>query len=284
MKKLSGFTNEYDRWVQSLAELVKLNADRIVIDVHTDIQPEIFSWLKKQRLSAVVLDWYYETGKFVVATANLRGGAEALKYAIIRSEFREARMKRSASGSTYDAVVIMGGGDNRKHIDRISRIFAEDGRFAGKKIVTVPGPLTDIKFSEHSSLSSGTVTILRNPENIADIMANASVGITNGGTSLMEFTMLGVPTIIFPQSEQEENFIRPFLEHGCAVEGSTDKEKFIEQIVQLWGNKMMLASMLEKAKDLVDGLGTERIAALVLKTFYQGGHEIKTSCACHKGG
>ena len=284
MKKLSGFTNEYDRQVQSLVKIGAVKADGIVIDVHSDFQPELFSWLEKQRLSAVALDWYYKTGEFVVAVANLRGGAEALKYAIIRREFHDARMKRSASVNTYNAVAVIGGGDNRNHIDRICGIFAEDSRFAGKKIVTVLGPLANSMFTGHSGVSAGTVTILRNPENIADIMAGASVGITNGGTSLMEFTMLGVPTIIFPQSQEEENFIGPFLEYGCAVTGSLDKKKFIEQIMELWENKMVLTIMSERAKELIDGQGTERIAALILKTFFQDGHEIKVSCACHKGG
>ena len=146
------------------------------------------------------------------------------------------------------------------------------------------GPLADSKFMGHSGVSAGTITLIRNPEHIADIMAGASVGITNSGTSLMEFTMLGVPTIIFPQSQQEDNFIRPFLEHGCSVPGSLDKEKFIEQIMDLWENKMMLTIMSERAKELIDGQGVERIAALVLKTFFQDGHEIKVLCACHKGG
>lgn len=269
MIKLSGFTNEYDKRVQSLAEIGSINADGIVIDVHTDFQPELFLWLAKQRLSAVALDWYYQSGEFVVDTANLRGGREALKNAIIRREFHDARMKRSASGNTYDAVGVIGGGDKRKHIDRILDIFAEDKRFVGKKIVTVLGPLAESNFTENPVLSSGAITILRNPENIAEIMAGALVGITNGGTSLMEFTMLGVPTIIFPQSQEEDNFIGPFLEYGCAILGSLDKEKFIEQITELWRNKLALRTMSRKAKELIDGQGTERIAALVLKTFYQ---------------
>lgn len=284
MKKLTSFTNEYDKRVQSLAEIGAVNADGIIIDVNTDFQPELFSWLEKQRLSAVALDWYYKAGEFVLGTANLRGGAEALKAAIIRREFHDARMKRSASSKTYDVVAVIGGGDNRKHIDRICAIFSEDRRFAGKKIVTVLGPLADSKFTGYTGVSAAAITILRNPENIADIMAGASVGITNGGTSLMEFTSLGVPTIIFPQSQEEENFIGPFLEYGCAVTGSLNKEKFIEQITELWRNKMMLKIMSERAKELIDGQGIERIAALILKTFFQEGHEIKVSCACHKGG
>lgn len=284
MKKLADLIHDYDRRIQSLVEIGAVNADGIVIDVHADFQPELFSWLEKQSLSAVALDWYYKTGKFIAGTANLRGGVEALKYAIIRREFHDARMKHSTLSNTYDAVVMIGGGDNRGHIGRLYSIFAEDGRFAGKKIAIVLGPLADSKLMNSSGSCAGTVFIFRNPGNIADIMAGASVGITNGGTSLMEFTTLGVPTIIFPQSQQEKNFISPFLKYGCSVSGSLEQKEFIVQMTELWENKIMLKSMSEKARELIDGQGTERIAALLSKTLFQDGHEMQASCACNQGG
>lgn len=274
MQKLSSFVSTYNRCVQSLNEIGEVDADRIVVDVHTDFQPALFPWIENQKHSVVALDWYYDTGKNIITRANLRGGADALKYAIIRKEFQDAYKKHSGlnSGPEYDAVVMMGGGDIRKHLDRILNTFAKDRGFSDKNIVIILGPMVDGKLDRLPGQSVGTITILRTPDNIADVMANASVGITNGGTSLMEFTMLGVPTIIFPQSREEENFVRPFLESRCSVLGSSEQEKFKEQITGLWKDKRLRKTMSENARQLIDGNGTERIAEIILNTFfYKGG-------------
>lgn len=271
MKRLSSFVNVYDRYVQSLNEIGGVDAEGIVVDVHTDFQYTIFPWIQSQRCSVVALDWYYDTGKNIIAMANLRGGAEALKYAIVRKEFHEAYKRRLISNSEpeYDAVVVVGGGDKRKHLDRIFSIFTKEGVFSNKTIAIVLGPLVDGKIARLSGQSLGTITILKTPDNIADIMSNASVGVTNGGTSLMEFAMLGIPTIIFPQSEEETNFIKPFLKGKCSVLGSLQQKEFTQQIISLWKDKKLRKKMSEQARQLIDGHGTERIAEIICNTFYK---------------
>ncbi len=83
----------------------------------------------------------------------------------------------------------------------------------------------------------------------------------------MEFTMLGVPTLIFPQSEEEDNFIRPFLKKGCGILGSLEPGEFGSQVKELWKNKNSRKIMTEKARELIDGKGAVRITDIILKTF-----------------
>lgn len=267
MQKLSVFINGYDRRVQSLHEIDVVNADGIVVDVHTSFQTELFLWLKEQRHMVVALDWYHDIGNIIVARANLRGGAEALKYAIIRREFQDALRNRSELNPEYDAVAVIGGGDNRRHLDKIFSIFTEDGHFLDKKIALILGPMVDGKLSKFAGNSVRAVTVLRNPDNIAWIMSNTSVGITNGGTSLMEFTMLGVPTIVFPQSEEEENFVKPFIENRCSVLGLLETEGFTTQIIELWKDEKLRKTLSENGRKLIDGHGAERIAEIIFNTF-----------------
>jgi UDP-N-acetylglucosamine:LPS N-acetylglucosamine transferase len=125
-------------------------------------------------------------------------------------------------------------------------------------------------FAQTNGSSSATVSVLENPDSISDIMADTLVGITNGGTTLMEFTMLGVPAIVFPQSEQEDRFVYTFLEKGSAVMGSSRPDEFAEQITALWDDEIMRKTMSGNARELIDGLGAERITELVLNTFQKG--------------
>ncbi len=91
-------------------------------------------------------------------------------------------------------------------------------------------------------------------------MVNAYVGISNGGSSLMEFTMLGVPTLVFPQTIKEDIFINPFLENGCSLVGSLDSIIFKQQLKELWENHTSRTQMSGKARQLIDGFGAQRIA------------------------
>ena len=202
--------------------------------------------------------------------ANLKGGVSGLKYSIIREEFHRAYLNRLGKSPEYDAVVVMGGGDSRGYLTKIHRLFNENSFFLSRKIIMVLGPLVEGKLTEFDGQSIGNVTVLKNPNNVADIMAGAKVGITNGGTSLMEFTMLGVPTLIFPQSEREENFIAPFLEKGCGVLGLLEPDNFARQVFEICENDSLRKSMSKRAKTLVDGKGAYRIADLILGTFFSG--------------
>lgn len=277
MEKLFSFINTYDRRVKFLHEIGEINADGIVVDVHTDFQPELFPWLIKQALPVFGLDWYHETGGIVVKSANLRGGADALKYSIVRKEFHDAYKSRIGFDPEYDAVVMVGGCDNRGYLNKIYSFFSEDKRFSDRKIFIVLGPMVDDKLADIAGNNSGRISVARNPDNLAFIMAKSAVGITNGGTSLMEFTMLGIPTLIFPQSAQEEDFIAPFLECGCSIKGSLEPEEFASQIIQLWEDNALRRIKSWKAKKLIDGFGAERIADMIFGTFLKSGNQKKLS-------
>lgn len=270
MQKLFKYIKDYDRRVSSLGEIGSVDARGIIVDVHTDFQSELLSWLKKQGLLVFGLDWYYDTGKVVNASANLRGGVSGLKYSIIREEFHRAYSNRLGQMPEYDVVIVMGGGDSRGYLTKIHRLFTENSFSSFRKIIMVLGPLVEGKLTEFAGQSIGNITVLRNPNNVADIMAGAKVGITNGGTSLMEFAMLGVPTLIFPQSEQEEDFIAPFLEKGCGVLGLLEPDNFARQVFEICENDFLRKTMSERARTLVDGKGAYRIADIILGTFFSG--------------
>ena len=269
-QKLSSVISSYDICVQSLDEIKSLDASGLILDVHTDLQAELLPWLQQLNKHAVALDWYHDTGGVVIEKANLRGGAEALQYAIIRKEFQDACHNRSDALPGYDAVVVLGGGDSHNHLYDIFCLFTSDSQLKDKNIVLVIGQMVEGALLNLDAGPHGSVLLLQQPDNIADIMANARVAITNGGTTLMEFTMLGIPSIIFPQSEQERAFVSTFLEKGCGVLGSFEPGEFRRQITELWNDECMRDSMSQKARELIDGQGADRIANLVYNTFTKG--------------
>jgi len=268
-KKLKRVASLYDCCIENLDDIPMAEVNGIVIDMHTETQPAILGWLETRKTPAFALDWYHDFGEADLAVANLRGGASSLKYSIIRSEFQDAYEKRFEFTYRPDAVVVVGGRDPRGHLRRIARIIGEDNRFSNKEIVIVLGPLVEEGYEKRMVPFGEHVTVLRNPGNIAKIMAGAVVGVTNGGTSLMEFTMLGVPAIILPQSKEEDAFIHPFLEQGCGVLGSSKDQEFAGQLCELWENETLRQKRSEMARGLIDGLGAHRIADLIVDHIFR---------------
>ncbi|MFQ5647518.1 MAG: glycosyltransferase [bacterium] len=266
-ESLNPFLNVYDATACSLNEISLTNPSGIIVDVNTEFQPELFAWLEARKIPTVALDWYNERGTVIKAVANLRGGASALKYCLIREEFRKALQKPVSQIPDSDAVVVMGGGDPRDCLSKVFKLFHENRNFADYHITIIVGPMVTGRLAKLAGQSIGPLKLIKNPDNLADVMAGATIGLTNGGTTLMEFSSLGIPTIIFPQSEEEDNFIQPFLEHGGSLSGSLEQTEFVAQIHKLWENKKMRNSMREKAMKLIDGLGGDRIADLIFKTF-----------------
>ncbi|MBF0522453.1 MAG: hypothetical protein HQL24_05285 [Candidatus Omnitrophica bacterium] len=261
---LSKAISGYDHFVTGLASIKNKIFDGVIVDVHTDFQPEVFKWLKKQNRPTVGLDWYSKTDGVITQTVNLRGGAKVLKFALIRKEILKQTVQKKR---TFDAVAVLGGKDSRGYLDKLLKIFVEDDFYKNKKIIFVVGPMVKGKISEFVGHKKGPVTILRNPERLPEIMAKTKVGLTNGGTSLMEFTRLGVPTIVFPQSKQEENFIPVFLRQGGSLRGSMNPRHLQQQLLNLWEDERLWEKKSQKAKQLIDGRGVKRTVQKILKVF-----------------
>lgn len=275
MRNLHSFVDVYDSCVMSLNDIGPIDVEGIVVDLPVALQMEFLPWLKKQGLSIFAIDWYCNGDGIITEKANLRGGRKALKYAIIREEFQNAYLNHLGQTPSYDIVIVVGSGDIRGHLPKIYKLFSECSYFSDKQIVIILGPIVEDCFANLPVKTAATITILRTPRNIADIMANAKIGITNGGTSLMEFTMLGVPTIIFPQTPEEDNFIKTFLENGCGIYGSLDPKIFNSQVTEMLEDDELRQIRSKKAKRLIDGKGAVRISKLILKAFLDQGRKVE---------
>ena len=261
--ELSSILCRYDRVVQNLQE-IQLEGHGIIVDVPEDIQPSLYERFRKERVFVIGIDWYSKRGKILKTVINLRGNRRSLKFAIIRDEFLKLRRKGLGKKKKYGAVIAIGGADNRWYLKDILKFINAEKSLYKKKFIVIQGPL----FKEEI-ISTDHVSIVKKPDHLAEIMAGAEVGISNGGTTLMEFMALGIPTIIFPQSKEEDAFIQPFLRAGCAKRGVLQPKEFSSQILKLWYDKKLNKEMAKKAHQLIDGKGVERLVKVITKTFDQ---------------
>jgi hypothetical protein len=257
----------FDHVIDSWREIGSFPSRGCVVDLPTCLQASFLGFARfSVRCPVVALEWCQEKENIIVDSINLRGGKEGLRFAVIRKEILSQIKERSSINKFYDCVVMLGGGDCRKHGEEILNLFCTDPRFSRRKIAFISGPFARVGLPFDGD--SQRVDFYHDPENLAEIMACARVGLSNAGTSLMELCALGIPTIIFPQSEEEESFSQVFFKAGCSIAGCIESDRFFSQVNELLTNKTVWAERSRKACSLIDGQGAKRVVEQIEKILY----------------
>ncbi len=253
----------YDRVIHAWDELKDFSVQGYVADLPMGLQKEFLAFAKANIKSPVAaLEWYESKDQVIVDSIDLRGGGDALKFAIVRREILDQAARKSAEKS-YNAIVMLGGRDHRGYRRKISDVFRHDQRLSGRTMAVILGPMDDELSAAEQNIPG--VDVYKNPANLPELMAGARVGLSNAGTSLMEFCALGIPTIVFSQTDEEEKFSRIFFMHGCSVQGSLDPQRFFSQLNELWSDRDLYHRRSGQARELIDGQGAQRTADRIEK-------------------
>ncbi len=107
-----------------------------------------------------------------------------------------------------------------------------------------------------------------NVQNMAELMRICDIAISAGGFTLYELAAMGIPTICFSFAQNQEQGVETFAEEEIALYGGNYLEdaagtlqKIIEKVKELAGRDNLRQTLKERARDLADGRGCERIAA-----------------------
>lgn len=220
-----------------------------IIDLPYEIQP----WVNKAReknIPIVALDYFgnaqptltisiYEHIKPLPEGRRVSG----LEYAIIRSNI----IKEKPTSIKGNIVIMIGGSD----LNHVGESIALNLSAAVNKINLIQGPaIVEDYISE-----SEKVFVHKSPVNLEAIMATCDWAVTNGGGSMMEMMSLGKAVYVVPQTNDELKLAKIVMEKGA--------------ILGIGMNSLSIPSELEivkvgnRAKDLVDGQGANRIINLI---------------------
>jgi len=105
---------------------------------------------------------------------------------------------------------------------------------------------------------------------IADLMQEADVVVCSGGMSVYEIAALGTPGVVLGQNAREDERMRSFARHGSieylGLGPDVGEARLREAVVALLGDASRRRAMSEKGQALVDGLGANRAAEIVLES------------------
>ena len=270
-----------------LGRVLTMQADILVLD-QPESDREFLHGLRGSgsRVAVVALDYFDMEEDRLDLIINLFNHHPSLKaprservtyvegpeYAIIRPAFDPfVAMEKPIREMARDVLVSFGGsdvsGNTLRVLDAVECIGNTDLRFH-----VVIGPSfadSDAIRQRLNALEAETLAYDSVP-NMAELMFNCDMGLTGGGTTMMEMAVVGTPSMVLPQNERERSYACFFEKHGgTCVPGRMEEvspEALADEIVSIAADCRKRALMNRAAKTLVDGKGRFRISRLICVT------------------
>jgi len=182
------------------------------------------------------------------------------KYALLRSEFKNARKKLKRKNRLCRIFVSFGGSDPTNQTAKV--LLALKNLNLKCRIDAVVGNSNPHKDYVKRLCASIPFCLFHNKsENIASLMANADLAIGGGGSMTWERCCIGLPTIVSILSNNQQKLTEEVAEMGCVINlGYASKltsNSFANALKKI--EIKTLQKMSEKCLRLVDGNGTRRI-------------------------
>ncbi|WP_265088742.1 UDP-2,4-diacetamido-2,4,6-trideoxy-beta-L-altropyranose hydrolase [Psychrobacter immobilis] len=183
------------------------------------------------------------------------------QYTLLRPEFAECReysLKRRSNKFVINSILVtLGGTDPDNYTSRVLQQLINTEFNPEAEVIVVMGAKAP-NFEAVNCLASEMsvkTTVMRNVDNMAELMSNADLAIGAAGATTWERCCLGLPTIQIVIAENQRkvamelasiNVVKLISEFNC-----------IPQLLENSGSWMKEAS--KKSATLVDGYGTDRV-------------------------
>jgi UDP-2,4-diacetamido-2,4,6-trideoxy-beta-L-altropyranose hydrolase len=225
----------------------------LVIDDTAHLPRYVADVLVNQNIHAERLDYRCDPG-----TTMLLG----TRYAMLRPEFLAWRdWKREVPRVGRRVLVTMGGSDPEnatlKVIRALQRVDVD-----GLEAVVVVGAGN----SHTEELKRGSPPFIRlvsNSRNMPELMAWADVAVSGAGSTCWELAFMGLPNLLIVLAENQTGIARGLAEclisiHlGCFSE--VDEQSLAWAVSDLVRDQARRVDMSRRARELVDGLGCQRV-------------------------
>ena len=192
------------------------------------------------------------------------------EFAPLRAEFHSTQ-KSSKNTQKKQVLLTTGNTDLLGIMPRLLEAFLSDESLKNLEFLAISGA-----FNEHEnkllalSAKHKNIKVLKNPENMAQIMAEADFVLSAGGSTLYELASLAKAVICFSIAANQNN-IKSWAEAGAmlyAGDAKADSHSVVARSVNLLKsllNDENLAKTLgQKAHFFVDGKGAIRLAKKLL--------------------
>ena len=194
------------------------------------------------------------------------------KYALLRREFRSWRAwQRDISPLATKVLVTVGGSDPNNLTLRVMAALQRVEVENLEATIVVGGSNPNAASIERANRQSKQAArILTDVTNMPEWMAWAEVAIAAAGIVTWEICALGLPAILFPVASNQQataEHLRDLRAARVIPEiGERSAAELADEISQLLGSFEERKRISRGARQLVDGLGCERVISVLHKT------------------
>ncbi|MEQ9909058.1 UDP-2,4-diacetamido-2,4,6-trideoxy-beta-L-altropyranose hydrolase [Pectobacterium odoriferum] len=186
------------------------------------------------------------------------------QYALLRPEFiywREFSLKRRDKVNRIKNILVNLGGVDKENIteDILSALANVDSLNKSVSITVVMGKTAPHlhQVIERSAHMPYKTQVLCGVDNMAELMTNADLAIGAAGSTSWERCCLALPTIIIVLADNQKNVAKNLVDLGVVAVIEKDQICIDKCLIKL--SSESLSYMSKKSRDLVDGLGVERV-------------------------
>lgn len=200
-----------------------------------------------------------------------------LSYAPLREQFYSEPDKENKENDVFNILVTSGGTDNYRMLTGVIKAMEERNLLQKANFKVVAGNMVSgLDELEAFSAKYENVELLKNVEQMADLMRRSDLAIAAAGTMLTECAAVTLP-VIYYQVADNQKFNVSFWQKtgGMSFAGDVTEERGREKALQEICNKVQalltdkekLSAMKTALSGVTDGRGAVRIAkALLTKT------------------
>ena len=192
------------------------------------------------------------------------------EFAPLRAEFRNSQ-KSSKNTQKKQVLLTTGNTDLLGIMPRLLEAFLSDESLKNLEFLAISGA-----FNEHEnkllalSAKHKNIKVLKNPENMAQIMAEADFVLSAGGSTLYELASLAKAVICFSIAANQNN-IKSWADTGAMLYAGDAKAdshsvvaKSVNLLKSLLNDENLAKTLGQKAHFFVDGKGAIRLAKELL--------------------
>jgi len=234
----------------------------LVIDDMAHLEHYYADILVNQNINAPELNYSCDKN-----TAQLLG----CDYVMLRREFLEYKnCKREIPEKAKKILVTLGGGDpDNVTLNVIEALKLLNDPDLEVKVVVGPANPNINSLEKEFHLSPFTFHLLPSVSNMPSLMSWADMAITAGGSTCWELAFMGVPFLSVILADNQEDISSGLDEAGVAVNfgwcRDLSSEKLRSYLVDLIDDQVARRKQSSMGRQLVDGMGTERIIENVLE-------------------
>ena len=197
------------------------------------------------------------------------------RYAILREDFRAASERRIQDPAARILITI-GGSDPANLTPKLVEMVLA-GR-ADLRLDVVLGPFFDQgdPITEATADKREQIRVHYNPSDMRSLMSQADIAITGGGQTTYELAATGTPALAILTAQNQQQNLEALDRLGTLIfAGSRDDVDLIEKVssgfAMLVDDTESRAEMSQRGRELVDGLGAERLALAICEQAMKAG-------------